>query len=137
MRVIRRAAALAYAFVSVNYEQAIAIKDVVRSPLPRHEGRYRADLGLRPQRGGSIMKSLLLMLGTVGVVAFAGAPSTGALAPAMADGWRAIVASVSVVPSTVLDGSVTAVARWSEPGSLLLLAAGFFGAALWLGRKAR
>ena len=135
MRVIRRAAAFAHAFVSLNYEQAAAIKYLAHpasdaGAIVSHTGSSRG------QQGGSMTKLVWLGVATMSVVAVAGTPGKAATTPTVFDAVRQFATSVWFASGPALQVPAAASA-WSESGSLLLLASGFFTAAVILRRQAR
>jgi hypothetical protein len=136
MRVIRRAAALAYAFVSINYDQAAAIKYLVR-PADGGQAVVRAREVVATERrswGGSMAKLAWLFVASMSVVAVSGVPTAEAATTATLGALRGMVASIWMTPAA-LGGSFDGAERWVESGSLLLLATGFFGAAVILRRS--
>ena len=137
MRVIRRAAAFAHTFVSLNYEQAAAIKDIVRSgPEPQASAGAVAHTG-RGQQGGSMAKLVWLGAATMSVVAVTGAPGSANATPGMFEAARQLAAAVWVLPGYGLEAPLQRLSQWSEPGALLLLATSFFAAAVLVNRHTR
>ena len=134
MQVIRRVAALAHAFVSLNYEQAAAIKYVLRPADDPGVSRQVGGLagGSRLPRGGSAAKLAALSATVVGALTLAGTPVSEAGSAAVAGLVRGAVATVHASRATLSAGALG-----GEPVSLLLLATGFFGAAVIVRRRIR
>ena len=74
---------------------------------------------------------------SAGVVAVTGAPGAEQVAPAMLDAIRGTLTSMWFARGPALGVAIEGGAAWSESGSLLLLASGFFGAALLLRSRVR
>jgi hypothetical protein len=137
MRVIRRAAAFAHSFVSLNYEQAAALKYLVRPASdPQGSGAAAPQTG-HGQQGGSMAKLIWLSVATMSVVAVTGTPGSAGTAPGVFDAARQLATSWWVAPGPAFQTPLEGAARWSESGSLLLLASSFFAAAVLLRRRAR
>ena len=71
------------------------------------------------------------------VVAVTGAPGTEQLPSVILEAARGTLSTMWFAPAPALSGTLTGSARWTESGSLLLLATGFFGAALLLRNRKR
>lgn len=82
-----------------------------------------------------MVKLASLFAATLSVAALSGMPTSETAVFAMADVGRAMVNAVWISPGATLGGSLDGRAAWSESGSLLLLATGFFGAALMIRRR--
>lgn len=139
MRGIRRAAAFAHTFVSLNYEQATAIKYLVRPASdPRGPGAAAPHtVSGHGQQGGSMAKLVWLSVATMSVVAVTGTPGSAGTTPGVFDTARQLATSLWVAPGPAFQVPLEGAARWSESGSLLLLASSFFAAAVLLRRRAR
>lgn len=135
MQVIRRAAAFAHSFVSINYDHATAVKYLVR---PADEGVAHGAAALPvggAGRGRSVGKVAGLFAAVLSVTALSGAPASEAAASAISSAARAMVNAIWVTPSAAPNSALNGAVAWSEPASLLLLATGFFGAALIVRRR--
>jgi hypothetical protein len=137
MHVIRRAAAFAHTFVSLNCEQAAALRYLVR-PASDPQGSAAAVTHTAPGRGqgGAMAKLVWLGVATMSVVAVTGTPGNAGTTPALFDAVTQLAASVWVVPVPGFAAPGGA-GEWRESASLLLMATGFFGAALLVKRRAR
>jgi hypothetical protein len=78
------------------------------------------------------MRLLSLIAGAAGVLAVTGFPAHPAVAPPLLTVWHALTWALSPAASVVTISDQSA--RWTECGSLLLLATGMFGAAVLVGR---
>lgn len=138
MRVIRRAAAFAHAFVSLNYEQAAAIKYLVRPASdPQGFGAAAPHTVSGHGQGGAMAKLVWLSVATMSVVAVTGTPGSAGATPGVFDAARQLATSLWLAPGPAFQAPLEGAARWSESGSLLLLASSFFAAAVLLRRRAR
>lgn len=77
-------------------------------------------------------RALWLLAATGSVLALTGVPATSPLAGAYDAAARQMIGTVAATAprAALIDGTWP----WAEPGSLLLAAAGFFGAAAAIGR---
>ena len=81
-------------------------------------------------------KLVWLSVATMTVVAVTGTPGNADTTPALFDAVTQLAASVWLVPGPWFASTV-GVGEWRESASLLLVATGFFGAALLVKRRAR
>lgn len=78
------------------------------------------------------MKLLSLLVGAVGVVMVTGFPAVIPAAPSVFTRWHSV--SQPAAPAAAAIAAPDP-ARWTESGSLVLLATGMFGAAVLIGRR--
>jgi hypothetical protein len=131
MRLIHRATTNAYSFVAMNWDQVAALVYLARGGEAGAERRQaKPEHAPQPETEGGLMRGMLILLGTGSVLALAGVPTPE-------PGWSTMF-GVSQFVTASFDGLSTPIVRsgaaLSESASLLVLAGGFFAAAVLVRR---
>jgi hypothetical protein len=132
MRVIQRAATFAYAFVAMNRDQAAALLYLARGGEAGSQERAASLERCRSRgRRGVFMRGMLILVAVGGALALVGVP-------APEPGWNTVLGASHVVAASIGGLSTPIVASGagvSESASLLMLAGGFFTAAVLVRRR--